>query len=220
MQEEDASRRFVLRDPRAAQWVRQPLGLNVLRIVMAGSTPLAPVAKELGLPLSTVLRWARRWLEVGALVIDAERPRAGRPVKWYRAVATRFFIPYEAEGAALPEDVVRRLVQMRVEPQVRGLIEAARVTYTKGSMKEWGTVLYADRHGQLVVRPDFALGRTPDLLSDASPAYLNFYSDDMRLSAAQAKRLQHDLVALLKSYKDEGAGSQAFTLSLVLTPRV
>lgn len=210
----------MLRDPRAAKWIRQPMGLDVLRLFMTGSTPLGPVAKELGLPLSTVLRWARRWLEVGAVVIDAECARSGRPVKWYRAVSTRFLIPYEAEGAALPEDVVRRLVQMRVEPQVRGLIEAARVTYTKGSMKEWGTVVYADRHGQLVVRPDFAPGRTPDLLGDASPAYLNFYSDDMRLSAAQAKRLQRDLVALLKSYKDEADGGQAFTLSLVLTPRV
>lgn len=220
MQQKSASSQVVLRDPRAAKWVRQPMGLNVLRMFMAGSTPLAPVAKELDLPLSTVLRWARRWLDVGALVIDAECARPGRAVKWYRAVSNRMLIPYEAEGSALPEDVVRRLVQMRVEPQVRGLIEAARLTYTQGSMKEWGTVLYTDRHGQLVVRPDFSLGRTPDLLSDASPAYLNFYSDDMRLSAAQAKQLQRDLVALLKNYKDKAGRGQAFTLSLVLTPRV
>jgi hypothetical protein len=220
MQQKSASRQVVLRDPRVARWVRQPLGLSVLRAFMAGATPLAPVAEQLTLPPSTVLRWARRWLEVGALVIDSECARAGRPVKWYRAVSTRFFIPYEAEGLALPEDVVRRLVQMRVEPQVRGLIEAARVTYTKGSMKDWGTVLYADRHGELVVRPDFAPGRTPDLLSDAGPAYLNFYSDDLRMSAAQAKRLQRELVALLKRYKDQAQAGQAFTLSLVLTPRV
>ena len=43
---------------------------------------------------------------------------------------------------------------------------------------------------------------------------------DMRLSAAQAKRLQRDLAALLKSYKDEADGGQAFTLSLGLIPRV
>jgi hypothetical protein len=213
-----------LRDPRVAGWACQPLGLSVLREFMAGATPLAPVAERLGLPPSTVLRWARRWLEVGAVVVDSERPRAGRAVKWYRAVSTRYFIPYEIDGMDLPEDVVRRLVQMRVEPQVRGLIEAARVTYTRGTMKDWGTVIHADRHGELVVRPDFALGRTPDLLSDKGPAYLNFYSDDMRLSAEQAKRLQRELVALIKSYKDTEAHPSAkgptFTLSLVLTPKV
>lgn len=219
---------MTLRDPRAANWVRQPLSLGVLRQFMAGATHLAPVAERLGLPPSTVLRWARRWVEVGAVVVDSECPRAGRSVKWYRAVSTRFFIPYELDGQDLPEDVVRRLVQMRVEPQVRGLIEAARVTYTRGSMKDWGTVIHADRHGELVVRPDFAPGRTPDLLSDTGPAYLNFYSDDMRLSAAQAKRLQRELVDLIKRYKDKeqapsamrGQVSPAFTLSLVLTPKV
>jgi hypothetical protein len=220
MQRTSASSSVVLSDPRVAKWVSQPLGLRVLGQFIAGATPLAPVAAHLGLPPSTVLRWARRWLEVGALVVAQECERAGRSVKWYRAASSRFFIPYEAEGLALPEDVVRRLVQMRVEPQVRGLIEAARVTYTQGETKAWGTVLYADRHGELVVRPDFEPGRTPDLLSEGGPAYLNFYSDDMRLSADQAKRLQRELVALLKRYKDQTDGGQAFTLSLVLTPRV
>lgn len=209
-----------LADARAARWARQAVALRVLGAFMGRASPLAPVAQRLGLLPSTALRWVRRWVEVGALAVVHERARAGRPVKWYRATAARFLIPYEAEGAALPEDVVRRLLQLRVAPQARGLVAAAGRTLAR-SGAAWGTLVYADRHGELVVRPDFDSGRTPQLLNEGEPAYLNVYSDDLRLSAAQAKRLQRELVALLQRYKDAAdPGPRRYTLSLVLAPRV
>jgi hypothetical protein len=61
--------------------------------------------------------------------------------------------------------------------------------------------MVADRCGRLVVRPDFESGRTPELLRGKRPAYLNSYSDDLRLSREQAKRLQIEFVAMLKRYK-------------------
>jgi hypothetical protein len=108
---------------------------------------------------------------------------------------------------------------MRVEEQVRGLTTAAGRTLRDTGITSWGTLIYADRRGRLVVRPDFESGRTPELLRANRPAYLNFYSDDFRLSREQAKRLQIELVALLKKYKALD-GTATYTLSAVLAPWV
>lgn len=211
---------MTITDLRAARWARHPTALRILAPFFGDGSSLAPVVAHTGLPAPTVWRWARRWLETGALVVVRELARDGRPIKWYRAAAPRLFIPYESEGDALPEDVVRRLMHARMETQVDGLIAAARVTHAAQLGKAWGTLIYADRHGELVVRPDFESGRTPNLLADSGPAYLNFYSGDMHLSPRQAKQLQRELVAVLKRYKDQGGETPAFTLSVVLTPRV
>ncbi|MBI5254854.1 MAG: hypothetical protein HY855_00025 [Burkholderiales bacterium] len=217
MQATSASRTLALDDARAVRWARQPVGLRVLGAFIGRASPLAPVAQRLGLAPSTALRWVRRWVDAGALAVVDERARAGRPVKWYRATAPRLFIPYEAEGSALPEEVVRRLLQLRVEPQARGLVAAAGRTLAR-SGAAWGTLIYADRHGELVVRPDFEGGRTPQLLREGEPAYLNVYTDGLRLGATQAKRLQRELVALLQRYKDSPPGPRRYLLSLVLAP--
>ena len=108
---------------------------------------------------------------------------------------------------------------MRVEEQVRGLIAAAGTTLAASGGTPWGTLIYTNRHGRLVVRPDFESGRTPSLLGANAPAYLNFYSDDLHLTRRQAKRLQIELVELFKKYKGcEGTG--VYSLSTVLAPLV
>ena len=70
----------------------------------------------------------------------------------------------------------------------------------------------------IVVRPDFEGARTPALLSEHGPSYLNFHSDELHLSIAHAKKLQRELVDLIKRYKSAPAGTQTFTLSIVLAP--
>jgi hypothetical protein len=177
------------------------------------------VARDLEMPVNSAWRIANRLVSFGILRVHSTTPRAGRALKRYVSVAPVLFVPYEAEGDRLPGDVVRRLVEMRVEEQVRGLIAAAGTTLNDTGATSWGTLIYADRHGQLVVRPDFERGRTPALLRPGAPAYLNFYSDDLRLSREQAKRLQIELVALFKKYKS-CEGSAPYTLSTVLAPRV
>lgn len=68
------------------------------------------------------------------------------------------------------------------------------------------------------MRPDFASGRTPKLLEERTPAYLNFYLNDLRLSQRAAKQLQRELVELVKRHKVSTTGG-AYTLSVVMAPR-
>jgi hypothetical protein len=97
------------------------------------------------------------------------------------------------------------------------MIEAAREALGEQAATRWGTVIYTDRNGQLIVRPDFAKGRTPKLLEENTPAYLNFYLNDLRLSQRTAKQLQRELV-LIKRHKASRKGD-AYTLSVVMAPR-
>lgn len=229
MQHPDASSWLTLSDRRVAGLVRQHTGLRVLGAFMQGARSLSPVAKELGMTMPTALRWARRWLEVGALVVADEVPRAGRAVKWYCAAAPKLFVPHEAESGALPEGVVRRLIATRVDAQLRVLVTApcikpdamAGVPFATGRVPgppRRGTVIYLDGNGQLIVRPDFGGGRMPPLLVGHGPSALNFHTEELRLSIAHAKKLQRELVDLLKRYKAAPAGSQSYTLSVVLAP--
>jgi hypothetical protein len=206
-----------LDSPAAARLLRNPRVLRVLGAFLSGPKLLSGVSRDLGIPLNTVWRTANQLLACGVLRIHSTTPRAGRAVKRYEAIAPILFVPYEAEGDRLPGDVVRGLVEMRVAEQVNGLLAAANITQESTGVMSWGTLIYGDRHGQLVVRPDFEQGRTPALLRSQAPAYLNVYSDDLRLSQAAAKRLQRELVTLFKKYKD-CEGPAVYTLSAVLAP--
>jgi hypothetical protein len=218
MQRLDASCLFTLSDPRLVRMLRQPAGLKVLGAFMQGAQPLSPVAKQLGMTMPTALRWARRWLDVGALEVAEEVARAGRAVKWYRAVAPALFVPYESEGDAVPEEVVRRIVAARVDAQARALVAASLAQSDTVSAPRWGTLVHLDGDGHLVLQPGFEGGRSPLWLDAHGPSTLNFHAEELRLSIAHAKKLQRELADLLKRYKAAPAGPQSYTLSIVLAP--
>lgn len=218
MQQQNGSRTFRIDRPQAAAFLRNPRSLRVLAACIVHPLTLSEIAGKADLPLNSAGRYVERLVAFRIVKIASRAVRAGRAVNRYVAVAPRLFIPSEADDSELPDDIVQRLVTMRVEEQVRGLMAAAAVTIGKNVTRQWGTLIYADRHGSLVVRPDFEGGRTPHLLEPRSPAYLNFYTDDLRLTAEQAKALQRELVALFKRYKAFD-GPRPFTLSTVLSPR-
>jgi hypothetical protein len=219
MKEAFGSRTARIDAPGAARLLRDPRVLQLVGAFLERAALLSDVARELDIPLSTAWRMVTRLVACDVLRVRSIERRAGRALRRYQAVAPVLFLPYEAEGDRLPDDVVRGLVEMRVDEQVRGLMAAAGLTLRKSGVLSWGTVIYADRHGHLVVRPDFETGRTPALLASDGPAYLNFYSDDLRLTSTQAKRLQIELVALLKRYK-ACTGTSTYTVSAVLAPLV
>lgn len=209
-----------LDSPEAAALVKNPRVLALLEAFMAQPATLSAVAARLQIPLASAHRIVERLLAIGALEIAQLVERGGRAMKLYRTTSPAFFIPYSADAQSLPNDVVRRMFESRIDEQVSGLMKAARDALGVRAAAEWGTVVYADRHGHLVVRPDYKPGRTPKLLDDNSPAYLNFYLDDLRLDLCQAKQLQRELVCLLKRYKSAPEGGGTYTLSVVMAPAV
>jgi hypothetical protein len=202
-------------DKRALGLIRRPKSLSILAAVMGGETTMAGMAKATGCPISSVWRHVEQLQSIGLVRVEAVTRRAGRAVKHYVATAKNYFIPYELEDEKTPEDVVRRSTQQ----QVRTLINAGAIVLERQTAKRWGTVIYLNRGGSLVVRPDFEGGPTRDLLAPNTPAYLNFSTDALRLGRARAKALQRDLVALLKRYPS-GNGRYTYVLSVMLAPVV
>ena len=207
-----------LGSPAAASLLRNPRVLLLLEALMNEACTLRPVAARLRIPLPTAHRLVNRMIAVGAVDIVGAVTRSGRAMKLYRSSSGAFFVPRSAERRELPEEVIRRLLEMRIDEQVKGMIEAARNAMGEQAAMRWGTVIYTDQNGQLVVRPDFAQGRTPKLLEENTPAYLNFYLNDLRLSQRTAKQLQRELVELIKRHKANRTGA-AYTLSVVMAPR-
>lgn len=204
--------------PAAASLLTNPKVLRLLEAFMNEANVLSRVAARLGISLPTAHRLVNRMIAAGVLEIAGAVERPGRAMKLYRSSSRAFFVPRSAEQRELPEEVLRRLVEMRSEEQIRGMIGAARDALGEQAATRWGTVIYTDRNGQLVVRPDFAEGRTPRLLDENTPAYLNFYLNDLRLSRRTAKQLQRELVGLIKRHKASRHGG-VYTLSVVMAPR-
>jgi hypothetical protein len=213
----DGSRWLELTSPLAASLLRNQRALGILQACMRGPVTPTQLSVQLGIPMSTCLRLLVRWCEAGAVRVQQTLPRAGRSIRRYEAVSRRLFCPYSHSSSELPEEVIRRLVEMRIDAQVQGLVAAAAHVLKRKGSRRWGTVVYADRAGQLVMRPDFEGGRTPDLLEQGSPAYLNVFVPALQLDLPQAKRLQLELVALLKQFKSV-EGARAYSLSIVLAP--
>jgi hypothetical protein len=207
-----------LSSPAAASLLRNPRVLRLLEAFMNDASTLRPVAARLNIPLPTAHRLVNRMIAAGVLAITGTVARPGRAMKVYGSSSGAFFVPRSAERRELPEEVMRRLIETRIGEQITGMIEAAREALGEQAAIRWGTVIYTDRNGQLVVRPDFAEGRTPKLLEENTPAYLNFYLNDLRLSQRTAKQLQRELVELVKRHKASRSGG-AYTLSVVMAPR-
>jgi hypothetical protein len=207
-----------LDSPEAAVLFRNPSVLSLLEIFMVQPATLTMAATQVQLPLTSAHRMVERLVALGALEVTHLIERAGRAMKFYRATAERFFIPYAAEPELLPQDIVRKLFETHADEQVSGLLEAVRDSLGPSLATDWGTMVYPDRHGQLVVRHDFKQGRTPRLLDDGTAAYLNLYLGNLQLSPREAKQLQRELVALFKRYKTAEKGPNSYSLSIVLAP--
>jgi hypothetical protein len=218
MKGETATSMYVVQSSQAARLLHNERLLEFLSVFLAGPSSLSKAASQCQLPISTCSRMATRLLAQGLLVIDGARQRAGRPITLYRAAGRRIFVPYTFEHDLLPDELVQRIAHARAGLQSRCLIEAARKTLLRSGETSWGTLIYADRHGGLVVRPDFEPGRTPALLDEGTPSYVNLYASELHLTEADAKQLQRSLVELFLHYKSR-TGVGRFSLSLVLAPQ-
>ena len=83
------------------------------------------VARELEMPLNTLLYGLKGLLEVGLIEVTHEERRAGRAVKHYRAVAEAFFLPYAVTPAETPEVLLAQEHASRQTRLIRGLVGAA-----------------------------------------------------------------------------------------------
>jgi hypothetical protein len=171
-------------------------------------------AEALGRDLDAVLYRVRRLLAAGLLEVVAVRPRAGRPIKRYRAVEDEWFVPFEVLPYA---DLEETFLDLHAAHAARAARAAAR--WLAG--RPWtGYRIGTDDAGRMWMR-----GAGDDASLSAAPRPMGGHEGPMdagvelRLSADDARALNADLAGLIARYEARtGEGPPNRLLLVVSVP--
>lgn len=173
---------------------------RVLGAFLAGEGTVAGSARETGLDLRIVHRDVRALCAAGLLTVVREEKRAGRPIKVYRAVASAFFVPFSATGAAelteLGGSFDARYEALYRSAQAR---EFGRAHREQGGGREWGVRLYLAPEGHVEVDVGY---EGADLVEAGvryqGPQGLFLHAETVvTLTDEEAREVQVELVRLL-----------------------
>ncbi|MBW6454597.1 MAG: hypothetical protein K0A98_01815 [Trueperaceae bacterium] len=204
----------VVRDPAAARALVRPSGLRRLTPFIGPPRTVTEVARETGERPNTILRRVQRLLALGLLEVADTRPRAGRPLRRYRATADVFFVPFEATGA---EDLEAALAER--DAYWERLLRRHVVRARSEAMGVWGTRIYRDARGRVQVQTAVSPDANASMLDDEMPAALSAWRDQVWLDHADAKALQRELYDLVQRYQ-RARGAQRYVVHVGLAALV
>ncbi len=199
-------------DPEAARLLVDEGYRNVLDAFIGRERSVGEAAEALGLDLDATLYRVRRLHRAGLLVHSGTRPRAGRPVKLYRAAYEAFFVPFEALPYADLEETFLELHLSNARVMARAAARALRDSAWSGYR------IRREDDGKLWMRGGRADGAAYDGAADpAGPADAMV---ELRLTRADAERLNREFVALIERYlaldrSDEGPPNRMVTFASV-----
>ncbi|PTA67851.1 ArsR/SmtB family transcription factor [Deinococcus arcticus] len=100
---------FTAHTPEQARLLLAEDTLAVLGPLIPEALSASEVARRCGRPLNTTHHHLTRLLGAGLVAIAGERPRGGRPIKLYRAVARTFRVPFALTPHATVEELLSRV---------------------------------------------------------------------------------------------------------------
>lgn len=218
MQPELGSRQTVqVRDVVQAALLLDERARHVLAPFVGQACSASGVAEHLGMPLTSLLYQVRRLLDAKLLVVEREERRAGRAVKYYRAAAERFIVPYALTPAETP-DVL--LLAQHAGPDARlrrNLVHAGLELLEQQGTEGVGVQVVLDGP-RLVLRNMVGPDAGWNFLDPAAPAMVDYWLEDVHLDFEEAKALQAELCELVERYRTK-RGGQAYVLRLALAPQ-
>jgi hypothetical protein len=155
---------------------------RILMMFTAGPLSVAEAAARSGDDLKRLHHRVQKLCRSGLLVVAAERRRAGRPIKLYRAVSDVFFVPVEMLPRGFGDELAEEL---------RGYLSASARRTTRGLL------VAAAGEGRVKVRI------VPD--EEADPDILEVWSV-LRLERDEAKALQAELARVINRFKESASG--------------
>ena len=203
----------------AARLLLDPGARRVLSALVGRERTLSDLAQELQVPLNSLLYRVRALIQAELVLIAREERRAGRAVKWYRAVADSYFVPFQQAPAETAQGLSRQDWEQRRDGFLHSMTEAATAYLEAWGLREWGLRFDLDRQGRLVMQHAVDGETAPDLLDRRSPAFLDIWVDDLALTFDEAKTLQRELTDVYRKYRRQGGG-QRYLMRLALAPRV
>lgn len=198
---------FVVTDPAMARLLTTLNATACLGPFLEHDRSVAEVARLQGKPLGRVHYWVRRLTDAGLLVVTSEVARAGRPIKRYRAVASRFRVP----AALLPLDHYERVMGRLNAEFTRSLTAVS-------DMPNQDMTVSPGRSG------DVSIDRMHDPASARRTRALQTAMGDLHLTDAQALELWSALDALRTRFQEasnrETPDARPYLVHLSMAPRL
>jgi len=93
---------------------------------------LGSAAKSANVPASSLAYWVQRFLTTGLLEITRVQPRAGKPIPHYRAISSRFHVPFAAMPAGTRDEFLLRGRKSAFEQFIAASNHAAEAYFDAG----------------------------------------------------------------------------------------
>jgi DNA-binding transcriptional ArsR family regulator len=200
MQGQESTSLLEVRDARAGRFLSDVRELYFLAPLIGQELSASQYSAGLNIKLDAAVYRLRRMVKLGLVRVVREDRRGGSPVKYYTAVAERFFVPFELVDETGLEVWYHRMFSHFDTFFVKGVMQTLRDSTL--SLRDLGIEVTL-KDGQVV----YHLADGPDkrvdelslfLLPDASPT-LSVISV-VNLSFEDAKSLQREVIDLLKRY--------------------
>jgi predicted transcriptional regulator len=199
-----------IKDARIAQHLLEPKTQEQLRPFMHTETSVTQASELLKLPFRSAYSMVKRLERYGLIRVARLESRDGRPIRFYRASAEKFFIP----KLLVPFEQVMQIVNGDLEQE-----------FTKQFIRAtWGEI-GASSGIQIEMLND---GNISCLLADGPNSFKSRITPERtatygmwyswRLDFGDAKALQQELNALAKKYATNANGAQKYLVRLAMTP--
>ncbi|MFC4455359.1 helix-turn-helix domain-containing protein [Deinococcus sonorensis] len=206
---------FLVRDPAAAKFLSDPARRRYLEPFLGMERSVPEVARGLHEHPNSVLYRVRQLQAVGLLHFVREVPRRGRPEKRYRAVADRFYLPFDATTHA---DVTHALTVDGTFVNTVLQRDIERWLHTHVGPGEW-MLEFSGEGGRAHMRRVRTDGQPIGTLSAPDADFLDVFALGFPMSPADAALFREDLRALLTRYLRPASDSAtSYSLRMLLVP--
>ncbi len=210
-----AHRQFLTLESRAAAaFLVEPKNLRLLDPFLQNEQSIAQFATQLELNPNAAFKIVKKLETLGFITCTKEIMRRGKPIKLYQATAPAFFVPFTHIPA---EHFIAEITKSNWET----MLSAMNKLFSEGRLIEegYGAITSHTPNGRIMLTPAKANGELWDASAPDFPAFAAAWLR-LKLSFADAKALQTDLVKLYSSYLErDGSGDYLMGIFLIETPQ-
>ena len=208
----------VIENPETAALMFQPKSLELLSVLIESERSLQQISDALGWPINTSKYQLERLCQAELVTCTREEARTGRAIRFYRAIASQFFVPYALTPAMTPATLFEQKYAPKTRRFAHNLTTAALEARAAQGKMNWG-VRFELENGKIRQRAALEEAAHWNFLSDDDPALIDVWEEGLMLSREDAKALQLELCHLIGRYRAK-TGDDPYTLRLGLTPEV
>ena len=153
---------------------------------------------------------------LGLIAVTSVSQRSGRPVKHYRAISDRFFVPFGIVPEATLEAVLETSGAHFRQEMLKAQFKATHEFLSMHPAGHWGLHIGLDAKGHIDVSLSDSSGNDPDLNDPDLPAIMDG-SPTLYLEPNEARALRGELFELMQRFSHKG-GSRKYLLHIALAP--